>query len=242
MRLDRFVCKSTEFTRSEAIKRIRSGEVSVDGHPLREEATQVHESCTVELKGIEIKLRPFRYILMNKPAGTICSNIDEHYPSLFNHIDIDKLEELHIAGRLDADTTGLVLITDDGSWSFQITHPSTLCKKTYRVGLSKVIADNNEQIFAKGIQLQGEIALTAPAQLHIVSPKEVLLTITEGKFHQVKRMFKAVGNKVVSLHRESIGDVILDVAPGEWRYLTKSEVVSFTSNLDSQQRNKNDLR
>ena len=228
MRLDKFICKSTELTRIEAIQCINCGEVSVNGKIAKNEATQVHENNTIMLNEVRLKARDFRYILMHKPAGTICSNIDEVYPSLFNYLDVDNVSELHIAGRLDADTTGMVLITDDGRWSFNITVPSKECRKVYRVGLSNAIADDVAFKFEKGVKLQGEQQLTLPAVLEVVGSKEVLLTITEGKFHQVKRMFAAVGNRVVSLHREKIGEICLDVDVGQWRYLTNDEVQSFT--------------
>nr|WP_261885847.1 pseudouridine synthase [Vibrio pomeroyi] len=228
MRLDKYLCKSTDLTKPEAIERIHNGEVSVNGEVVLYESTQVHESNTILLNGDVLTLRAFRYILMHKPAGTICSNIDEVYPSLFNHLEVDKASELHIAGRLDADTTGLVLITDDGRWSFNITLPTKSCKKVYRVTLSRDIKDDVADKFKAGVQLQGEKNPTRPAELEVISPKEVLLTITEGKFHQVKRMFAAVGNRVVGLHREQIGDVSLDVEEGQWRYLTEDEVSSFS--------------
>ncbi len=227
MRLDKYLCKSTDLTKPEAIDRIHNGEVNVNCEIVTDESTQVHESNTILLNGTQLELREFRYLLMHKPAGTICSNIDEVYPSLFNYIEIDKASELHIAGRLDADTTGLVLITDDGRWSFNITLPTKSCKKVYRVTLSREIKDDVTDKFKAGIQLQGEQKLTRPAELEVITSKEVLLTITEGKFHQVKRMFAAVGNRVVGLHREQIGDVGLDVEAGQWRYLTKAEVDSF---------------
>jgi len=192
MRLDKFICKSTELTRAEAILLINSGQVSVNGDVATNEAAQVHENNTILLNGLRLKARAFRYILMHKPVGYICSNIDEVYPSLFNLLNVDKVSELHIAGRLDADTTGMVLITDDGRWSFNITVPAKKCCKVYRVGLSKVITDDIAVKFKTGIKLQGEQQLTLPAVLEVVAPKEVLLTITEGRFHQVKRMFAAV--------------------------------------------------
>jgi len=232
MRLDKFVCKSTELTKNEAIQRINFGEVSVNDEITTNEATQIHENNRVMLSGVKLKARDFRYILMHKPAGTICSNIDEAYPSLFNYLDVEKVSELHIAGRLDADTTGLVLITDDGRWSFNITVPTKECCKVYRVSLSSEIAADIASRFEKGVKLQGEQQLTLPATLELVTSKEVLLTITEGKFHQVKRMFAAVGNRVVSLHREQIGDVCLDVGVGQWRYLTNEEVQSFTKSIN----------
>lgn len=227
MRLDKFVCKSTELTKAEAILRIHAGELIVNGEITTNEATQVHENNIIELNGDRLKTRAFRYILMHKPTGTVCSNVDDVYPSLFNQLNIDRVSELHIAGRLDVDTTGLVLITDDGRWSYNITVPDKLCNKVYRVGLSRPIADDVAEKFAKGILLQGEEALTLPAILERTAEKEALLTITEGKFHQVKRMFAAVGNRVNVLHREQIGQVSLDVDEGEWRYLSADEVQSF---------------
>ena len=239
MRLDKFICKSTELTKDEAIQCIHAGDVVVNDEAILEESVQVHENNTITLHGQNLKPRPFRYILMHKPAGTICSNTDGDYPSLFNSLSIDlgiekgieQVSGLHIAGRLDVDTTGLVLITDDGRWTYNITRPDKECNKLYRVGLSYGIADDAVEAlvarFKHGLQLQGEEQLTLPATLEIISPKEVLLTITEGKYHQVKRMFAAVGNRVLTLHREKIGEIQLDVEEGQWRYLTEAEVISF---------------
>ena len=199
----------------------------VNSKAIVDEATQVHENNVITLNGTELIRRPFRYLMMHKPAGTICSNIDEVYPSLFNFIDIENASELHIAGRLDADTTGLVLITDDGRWSFNITVPNKQCHKVYRVTLSRDISDDAHHKFKHGILLQGELQLTKPATLKVITPKEVILTITEGKFHQVKRMFATIGNRVVSLHREQIGHVSLDIKEGLWRYLSEKEIQLF---------------
>ncbi len=228
MRLDKFICKSTDLTKTDAVNYIQKGRVVVNGSVIVDESTQVHENNEIRLDNETLTARAFRYLVMHKPAGTICSNIDELYPSLFNYLNIDNVSELHIAGRLDADTTGMVLITDDGRWSFNITNPTKKCHKVYRVGLSRDISDSVIKKFEQGVQLQGENGLTAPAILEILSAREALLTITEGKFHQVKRMFASVGNRVVSLHRESIGSVNLDVDIGQWRYLTPEEVMSFS--------------
>ena len=231
MRLDKFVCKSTDLSRAQAVECIRAGRVVVNAVALVVESNQVHENNTITLNGQLLKPRAFRYLMIHKPANTICSNVDEAYPSLFSALDIERSDELHVAGRLDADTTGLVLATDDGRWSFDIIRPQKDCKKVYRVGLSQAIEEGQitdmTAQFTEGLQLQGEGALTRPAQLNILSPKEVLLTITEGKFHQVKRMFASIGKRVVSLHREKIGEVSLDVELGAWRYLTAAEVDSF---------------
>ncbi|MGR6861383.1 pseudouridine synthase [Aliivibrio salmonicida] len=227
MRLDKFVCKSTELTKDQALVIIQEGRVRVNSDTVTFESAQVHENNEVTLDGSLLTPRPFRYLIMNKPANTICSNVDEAYPSLFNYIIEGNNAELHIAGRLDSDTTGLVLITDDGRWSYNIITPSKECEKVYRVGLRKPITEDAAEKFAIGLQLQGESQLTRPAKLEVITSQEVLLTITEGKFHQVKRMFSTIGNKVTSLHREKIGDISLDVEEGEWRYLTVDEVRSF---------------
>jgi len=245
MRLDKFICKSTELNKAQAIQRIHDGEVIVNGEAITTESSQVHENNTITLNSQALKLRPFRYILLHKPADTICSNTDGDYPSLFNALEndskIERVSELHIAGRLDVDTTGLVLITDDGRWTYNITRPDKHCTKTYRVGLSYTIAEDAIEAlverFKHGLQLQSENQLTLPALLEVLPVKtskikkgenqEVLLTITEGKYHQVKRMFAAVGNRVLTLHREKIGDIQLDVELGQWRYLTDSEIKAF---------------
>lgn len=227
MRLDKYICKSTEHSKSEAIQLINSGKVQVNNIIITDESIQVHENNKIILNGQALKTREFRYALVHKPLNTICSNIDEAYPSLFNCLDIERVSELHVVGRLDVDTTGLVLVTDDGRWTFDIIRPEMQCKKVYCVGLSRAITDDAICKLEKGLKLHGDPKLTLPAEVTIIGPKEVLLTITEGRYHQVKRMLTAVGNKVVSLHREKIGSISLDVDIGQWRYLTPNEVKSF---------------
>ncbi|MCK8044643.1 pseudouridine synthase [Shewanella sp. 1CM18E] len=229
MRLDKFICKSTALNRAQASECIQAGQISVNGNTVTDVGFQVHESNCITLDGQKLFARPSRYIMLHKPMHTLSSNVDGDYPSLFNCIELDRVEDLHIVGRLDADTTGLVLLTDDGRWSFDIIRPDKLCEKTYRVTLrDPITADNSTEViarFAQGLQLQNEKALTLPAKLEFVTPTEALLTITEGKYHQVKRMFAAIGNRVNGLHREQIGALKLDVAVGQWRYLTSDEVM-----------------
>lgn len=227
MRLDKYLCKSTHLSKAEAHEQIKAGKLSVNGEVVIKESAQVHENNTVTYRGSVLQLRPFRYILMHKPVGTVCSNIDETYPSVFNYLDVENPSELHISGRLDADTSGLVLVTDDGRWTFNITRPDRHCPKVYRVSLARHVSACTVNKFESGIQLQGEKHATQPAKLVILGDRDVLLTITEGRYHQVKRMFAAVGNRVVSLHREQIGNVKLDVDVGEWRYLSSDEIQSL---------------
>jgi len=236
MRLDKFICKSTELTRSEAKKILKLGEVTVNGEVAKNPAMQVHENNTITIDGQHLTARTSRYYMLHKEVDSICSNVDEVYPSVLNFLEVDKAFDLHIAGRLDADTTGLVLITDDGRWSHNVISPKKSCEKTYRVWLRNIIEPDNAvaliEHFKQGIQLQGESSLTRPAKLTIVTDSgvdnEVLLTITEGKYHQVKRMFAAVGNRVIGLHREQIGAIQLaDLPAGEWRELTVDEIAQF---------------
>lgn len=161
----------------------------------------------------------------------LCSHEDGFNHTAFVLLDEVKMENLHFAGRLDVDTTGLVLITDDGKWSHRITSPKHKCEKTYRVWLADPVQQEYVDQFKQGIELRNEKEPTLPAQLEIIDEKEVLLTIHEGKYHQVKRMFAALGNKVEGLHRERIGDIYLDedLEPGEYRYLTQEEIDSVYS-------------
>ncbi|MFD2165976.1 16S rRNA pseudouridine(516) synthase RsuA [Thalassotalea euphylliae] len=229
MRIDKYLCKSTELTRSEAKKLLKTGKVTIDGAVSKNGADKVPESAVVEVEGRSLSLLGQRYVMLYKPEDTICSNVDEVYPSVLHFIEIDRVYEMHIAGRLDADTTGLVLITDDGKWSHNVISPKKHCEKTYRVWLAEPLEEKAIDQFKEGVQLHGEKQLTRPAKLEIVAPQEALLTIVEGKYHQVKRMFAAIGNKVEALHRERIGIIELDemLNPGEWRYLTEAEVNAF---------------
>ena len=228
MRLDKFICESTELTRSLAKRALHRGDVTCDGEVVKDSGFKVSPHMDVRLEGQSISIVGERYVMMNKPVDTICSTIDEQYPSVLSLMDIEKVDTLHIAGRLDADTTGLVLITSDGQWSHKITSPKKDCGKRYLVELADPIDNSLISVFANGIELRNEEGLTKPALLDIITPTQVRLTISEGKYHQVKRMFAAVGNKVVNLHREAVGSIELDadLAPGEWRYLTDDEVSS----------------
>jgi len=133
-----------------------------------------------------------------------------------------------IAGRLDADTIGLVLITDDGHWSFNRTSPKNKCEKVYKVALSPPISPDITQRFQQDILLQGESSPTLPATLHIIDAHNLLLTLTEGRFRQIKRMFSAIGNRVKSLDRQQIANLELDVDIGHWRSLTQAEVKALS--------------
>ncbi|MFT5719424.1 MAG: 16S rRNA pseudouridine516 synthase [Oleiphilaceae bacterium] len=230
MRLDKFIAACTNFSRSQAKKIISQGDVSVDGVIKKDPSIKITNQDEVFLQGGRIQLTGARYIMLHKPAETVCTSINDDSRSVMNLLGVDKPEDLHIAGRLDIDTTGLVLITDDGVWSHKVTSPKKKCSKRYRVGLADVVQEADVVQFKQGVQLKDEAQLTRPAELEILSSNEVLLTIHEGKYHQVKRMFASLSNRVISLHREQVGFIQLDsgLAAGEWRYLTELEISSVT--------------
>ncbi|WP_345317095.1 pseudouridine synthase [Ferrimonas gelatinilytica] len=228
MRLDKFLTACTELTRSLAKRELKAGAVECDGEVIRDPGFQVGEETSVLWQGRRLSLIPTRYLMLHKPEAYLCSNVDEHYPSVLGLIDLPRADRLRIAGRLDVDTTGLVLLSEDGQWCHRITSPRRQCAKRYRAWLADPLVGDAEARFAEGVELHQD-GLTQPAALVRVSDTEVLLTISEGKYHQVKRMFAALGNKVVRLHRESVGPVELDpaLAPGQWRPLTEQEVTAL---------------
>ncbi len=231
MRLDKFICDCTELTRSQAGKVIRQGLVTVDQQLCKQPSTQVSSNQQIELDGELLQIIGLRYFVMHKPAGYVCSTDDPDHNTIFTLMDEPMQSRLHTVGRLDLDTTGLLLITDDGQWSHQISSPKHQCAKTYRAWLADPVDASAIALFVEGVMLNGEKHPTKPAQLEIVTPQECLLTIHEGRYHQVKRMFAAIGNKVEKLHREQIGSFKLgaDLAEGAYRELTLAEAATFAA-------------
>lgn len=231
MRLDKFLSQQLGISRSLVARELRAGNVMVDDEVVKSGSMQVGVDNEVAYDGnVLVQVTGPRYFMLNKPEGYVCSTDDPTHPTILYFIDEPIAQKLHAAGRLDIDTTGLVLLTDDGQWSHRITSPKHHCEKTYRVQLSEDISDDVATQFEQGVMLNGEKSLTKPAQLEIISPREVRLTISEGRYHQVKRMFAAVGNHVCGLHRERVGEIRLDeqLEPGEYRPLTEAEIESIT--------------
>lgn len=228
MRLDKYICESTSHTRVSAKKALHRGDVTCNGEVVKTSGFKVTEEHVICLDGEVLTIIGPRFIMLNKPVDMICSTIDEVHPSVIGLIDVIRAEDLHIAGRLDVDTTGLVLITTDGQWSHKITSPKKECGKRYLLETAEALSPSLIEEFATGLQLNNEDGLTKPAILEILGTHQARLTITEGKYHQVKRMLASVGNSVTKLHRESVGKIELDpaLAPGAWRYLTDAEMKS----------------
>ncbi|MES9823418.1 MAG: pseudouridine synthase [Candidatus Thiodiazotropha endolucinida] len=226
MRLDRYLCRTTDLTRSQARSIIRGGRVSVDGVPVTQPASQVDMQAEVVLDDSLLSPPLPRYYMLNKPLGVVCATRDPSQRTVLDLFDVPKQNALHIAGRLDIDSTGLVLVTDDGQWSHRITAPSNHCPKTYHVTLAEPLTAEQVSGVGAGLLLKGESKPTKPATIEKVSELELHLTITEGRYHQVKRMFAALGNRVVALHRLSIGGLSLDrsLVPGGYRSLKRQEI------------------
>lgn len=231
MRLDKFIAENTGLTRSQATKALKQGSVKVNQEIIKSGAFKVSEADQITF---EDTLLPWPqtlvYFMFHKPAGVVCAHDDGNYPSVFEFFEPPYAQKLHSAGRLDADTTGLVLLTTDGQWSHRITSPKHHCPKTYLVTLADPIEANYQTRLAEGILLRGEKEPTLPAELTIIDDYNLNLTINEGRYHQVKRMFAALGNKVVALHRWKIGKLELDesLEEGEYRALTAEEVAGLS--------------
>ena len=226
LRLDRFLCQATGLSRAQAQLAIRRGQVRLDQGPVvKNPAQHIDPSSGVYYHGEPVHIRGPRYFMLNKPAGVVCATSDTTYRTVIDLLCAERSTDLHPAGRLDRDTTGLVLISDDGEWTHRVTSPRRKCPKTYRVNLAEVLDEAMARQLREGVMLKGEDKPTQPAGVEMVAPSEILLTLHEGRYHQVKRMLAAVGNHVVGLHRERIGEVALDpsLKPGEYRALTPEE-------------------
>lgn len=226
MRLDKLIAHSTGLSRKEVKRALHRGEVCLNDQVVRDGGIPVRPEDLVTLNGTALHLPGPRYFMLHKPQGVVCANQDSDHPTVLDLLGEEKREGLQIAGRLDLDTTGLVLITDDGQWNHRATSPNNGKRKTYRVTTAAAITPAQIEALSAGIQLQGESKPCRPADLRLLDERQGLLSICEGKYHQVKRMFAAVGNRVEALHRLSIGDITLDadLAEGQYRPLTQSEI------------------
>ena len=229
MRLDKFIGNNTELSRTQIHIAIKQGLVFINDNPVAKTNAQIKDGDKVVYDGKLIEERKTRYLLLHKPAGYVSANSDSEHPTVLDLIDLPFKQELQIVGRLDLDTTGLILLTDDGQWNHKITSPKHLHTKSYLVTTADAINESAKTFFAEGVLLNGETKPTLAAELTILSSHQARLSICEGKYHQVKRMFAAIGNHVVSLHRERIGDICLDadLPPGKFRPLTSDEIASF---------------
>lgn len=233
IRLDKFLSDYTELTRSQAKKAIREGRVQVGETIAVKGDTKVATSEAVWLDGQEIQGERYQYIMLHKPAGVVSATVDKTNTTVVELVynaagDAYLAKDLFPVGRLDKDTEGLILLSNDGMLAHRILSPGRHVPKKYKVILDEDADETAVEKMELGLDI-GEKHLTKPAVLERIAQREYFLTITEGKFHQVKRMFAALGRRVVYLKRVEMAGLTLDekLAKGEWRFLTEEEIATL---------------
>lgn len=229
MRLDKYLADMGAGTRSELKKEIKAGQVTVDGNTIRDPGYKVSDSSVVELRGTRIEYEKFVYYMMNKPAGVISASEDPREKTVIDLIDERKRRDLFPAGRLDRDTEGLLLITNDGALAHRMLSPKHHVDKTYFARVAGDVTEEHAEIFREGMTLPDGLECM-PAELKVLGrgsgETDIFITIREGKFHQIKRMFSSIGCEVVYLKRLTMGPLTLDeeLEPGEYRRLSYEEM------------------
>ena len=230
MRLDKYLAEMGAGTRSEVKKLVRAGRVTINGAVAEKPEQKVDpETDTVCLDGEAFLYAAYEYYLFHKPAGCVSATEDKIHKTVMDYLTDTLRDDLFPVGRLDIDTEGLLLITNDGVLAHELLSPAHHVKKTYYARVAGRVTEEDARLFQQGVDI-GEEKLTKPAELVILTSgeeSEIELTITEGKFHQVKRMFQAVGKEVVYLKRLSMGPLTLPetLLPGEYRALTQEELM-----------------
>lgn len=239
-RLDFLVARLTGVTRKEAKQLIKGGRITIEGHEgsnLRAQ-TRVGIEEAIFLDGEQLERESGeRYLMLNKPVGAVSATRDNYDPTVLDLLEPETRRGLHPVGRLDKDTTGLLLLTTDGEWSHRVTSPRHGFPKTYRVWVAETIDDATLTSLEEGVMLRGEDTAAIAHDIERLGDAELRLTLTQGRYHQIKRMMGAVGNRVTRLHRERVGPLDLDaaLAPGDCRELTDAEVSAFLPTVDPQQ-------
>lgn len=241
LRLDKYLADMGCGTRQEVKKYIRQGRITVDGEIVKKPELKVDETKqTVFFDGKELGYAHFEYYMLNKPAGVVSATEDTRDRTVLDLIEDKKRKDLFPVGRLDKDTVGLLLVTNDGALAHRLLSPKKHVDKCYFARIDGKVTEETAKAFAKGVNIgtEEEEEWTMPGELEIVSvhageedscTSEIRLTIREGKYHQVKRMFQAVGMTVTYLKRETFGTLVLDenLKEGDCRPLTDEELKSL---------------
>jgi len=231
MRIDKLLSNIGFGSRKEVKQLLKKGVVKIDGQPVKDPKTHVDpDQQEVMVNEEVVEYKEFVYLLMNKPAGYLSATEDEYKETVIDLLEMeDAVLQPFPVGRLDKDTEGLLLLTNDGQLSHQLLSPKKHVPKTYYAVILGEVTNDDITAFKKGVELDDGY-VTKPANLEIKSSgnqSTIHVTITEGKFHQVKRMFESVGKKVTYLKRISMGPIVLDeeeLKTGEYRELTEEEV------------------
>jgi len=232
IRLDKYLADMGIGTRQEVKKYMKQGRVTIDGEIIKKPETKVEiEKSKVCFDGREVAYAEYEYYMLNKPAGVISATEDTYCETVIDLIESKKRKDLFPVGRLDKDTEGLLLITNDGALAHRLLSPKKHVDKCYYAKIQGKVTEEDVKAFARGVNIGNseEEEWTMPGELVIEKSddiSEIRLTIQEGKFHQVKRMFQAVGKEVIYLKRERMGTLILDnsLELGQYRELTEEEL------------------
>ena len=229
MRLDRFLSNLPRFNRQDARQLISQGRIRLDGLECRDAQAEVREFSRVQLDDELLQAgKAARYFMLHKPVGVVSATCHPEHRTVLDLLDEPDKDDLHLAGRLDLNTSGLLLISNDGLWTRRLTLPGSKQPKVYRVQTEQPITDEYIEVFARGLYFAYEDLTTLPAELEILGSHSARLTLHEGRYHQVKRMFGHFQNKVIGLHRERIGPLNLgDLPVGQYRALSDEEVAAF---------------
>lgn len=225
-RLDSLIRAWGYASRKEVRELVAAGRVSVDGKTVSDAAMHCNDGCVVAIDGKILEKRASLTLMLNKPAGYVCTADEGLYPSVFSLLDDEhKNKALFAVGRLDADTEGLLLLTNDGELCDRIIRPESKVAKVYEVSFDRPLRPDAAEILREGITLP-EGVKCLPAYLEPTGEKSARITVHEGKYHEVKRLIRACGAQVAALKRVSIGKLVLDaeLAPGEYRALSKDEI------------------
>lgn len=229
MRLDKFLCETGFGTRSEVKNLLKKGLVTVNGEIVKKPEQKIDENQDrVTCNGAAASYAEYVYFMLHKPAGVVSATEDRRDRTVLDMLEGEQTKDLFPVGRLDKDTEGLLLLTNDGELSHRLLSPKKHVDKTYYAKIEGTVTEEHVTRFREGLDI-GEKKPTLPAKLEILASgaqSEIRVTIHEGKFHQVKRMFHAIGCEVTYLKRLSMGTLTLDerLSKGEYRHLTEEEV------------------
>ncbi|MGI2168813.1 16S rRNA pseudouridine(516) synthase [Shewanella sp. MF05960] len=225
-RLDQFIARALQVSKKAVRQLLIDNKVFVDDKLAKSPDLQIDEFSHIVCNDVVLQQYQKQYYMLNKPDGVVSATVDDKHPTALSLLVGINPTMLHIAGRLDLHSTGLLLITNDAKWSAALMAPDHKVDKHYLVTLANPIDESYIDAFANGMYFEFEDITTLPAQLTILSTHQARVVLREGKYHQIKRMFGRFRNPVVALHRESVGNIMLDNAllPGEYCVLTQAEV------------------
>lgn len=233
-RLDRFVSSKTGIGRRNVRQLLAQRRISIDGEAATAINQGVDEFSTILLDGQVLQANPPPvYLMLNKPAGVVSATRDARHKTAIDLLQHPQASELHIAGRLDFNSTGLLLLTNDGRWSRRISEAGGCISKHYLVTLESPIDPDCVQAFALGMWFGYEGITTRPARLEIIAERQARVSLSEGRYHQIKRMFGHFGNRVTALHRYAIGELQLEqsLQPGQSRALSHTELLALEQGM-----------